>query len=168
MYGISRLAINLLMNLLFMCKGFFCCENSFLWFEGVLNEFVALMYLLPLLSLKIWLLYGLLLHQQWFFSPVPNSFNVCFADHYLLFDFPGQVELFFLHANAKRVMEKLIKKLNLRVWLLPIQTFFLPNFILIGLRSSSIAFYLMNIFVCSVDCCTFSRCPSLQWSWEIC
>ncbi|KAI8542020.1 hypothetical protein RHMOL_Rhmol08G0106700 [Rhododendron molle] len=36
-------------------------------------------------------------------------------DHYLLFDFPGQVELFFLHANAKNVIEKLIKKLNLRL-----------------------------------------------------
>lgn len=39
------------------------------------------------------------------------------ADHYLLFDFPGQVELFFLHENAKRVIMKLIKRLNLRVWL---------------------------------------------------
>lgn len=36
-------------------------------------------------------------------------------DHYLLFDFPGQVELFFLHANAKNVIEKLVKKLNLRL-----------------------------------------------------
>ncbi|CAI0464554.1 unnamed protein product [Linum tenue] len=36
-------------------------------------------------------------------------------DHYLLFDFPGQVELFFLHANAKNVIMKLIKKLNLRL-----------------------------------------------------
>lgn len=36
-------------------------------------------------------------------------------DHYLLFDFPGQVELFFLHSNAKKVMMKLIKKLNLRL-----------------------------------------------------
>ncbi|XP_038715865.1 GPN-loop GTPase QQT1 isoform X2 [Tripterygium wilfordii] len=35
-------------------------------------------------------------------------------DHYLLFDFPGQVELFFLHSNAKNVIMKLIKKLNLR------------------------------------------------------
>lgn len=39
-----------------------------------------------------------------------------FADHYLLFDFPGQVELFFLHSSAKNVIMKLIKKLNLRVW----------------------------------------------------
>lgn len=45
---------------------------------------------------------------------LPNSGN-SFADHYLLFDFPGQVELFFLHANAKTVIMKLIKKLNLRV-----------------------------------------------------
>ena len=37
------------------------------------------------------------------------------ADHYLLFDFPGQVELFFLHSNAKGVIMKLINKLNLRV-----------------------------------------------------
>ncbi|KAM7516987.1 hypothetical protein LguiA_006570 [Lonicera macranthoides] len=36
-------------------------------------------------------------------------------DHYFLFDFPGQVELFFLHANAKRVIMKLIKKLDLRL-----------------------------------------------------
>ncbi|GER52541.1 GPN-loop GTPase [Striga asiatica] len=36
-------------------------------------------------------------------------------DHYLLFDFPGQVELFFLHENAKGVIMKLIKKLNLRL-----------------------------------------------------
>lgn len=37
------------------------------------------------------------------------------SDHYLLFDFPGQVELFFLHSNAKNVITKLIKKLNLQV-----------------------------------------------------
>ncbi|KAH9750748.1 GPN-loop GTPase 2 [Citrus sinensis] len=36
-------------------------------------------------------------------------------DHYLLFDFPGQVELFFLHSNAKNVIMRLIKKLNLRL-----------------------------------------------------
>lgn len=36
-------------------------------------------------------------------------------DHYLLFDFPGQVELFFLHSNAKKVIMKLIKKLDLRL-----------------------------------------------------
>ncbi|KAK9217410.1 hypothetical protein WN943_006037 [Citrus x changshan-huyou] len=36
-------------------------------------------------------------------------------DHYLLFDFPGQVELFFLHSNAKTVIMRLIKKLNLRL-----------------------------------------------------
>ncbi|XP_073153945.1 GPN-loop GTPase QQT1 [Henckelia pumila] len=36
-------------------------------------------------------------------------------DHYLLFDFPGQVELFFLHENAKRVIMKLVKNLNLRL-----------------------------------------------------
>ncbi|GAY67713.1 hypothetical protein CUMW_258780, partial [Citrus unshiu] len=30
-------------------------------------------------------------------------------DHYLLFDFPGQVELFFLHSNAKNVIMRLIK-----------------------------------------------------------
>ncbi|KAL3617859.1 GPN-loop GTPase qqt1 [Castilleja foliolosa] len=36
-------------------------------------------------------------------------------DHYILFDFPGQVELFFLHENAKRVIMKLIKNLNLRL-----------------------------------------------------
>ncbi|XP_038899612.1 GPN-loop GTPase QQT1 [Benincasa hispida] len=36
-------------------------------------------------------------------------------DHYLLFDFPGQVELFSLHSNAKNVIKKLIKNLNLRL-----------------------------------------------------
>ncbi|CAN6442106.1 unnamed protein product [Victoria cruziana] len=36
-------------------------------------------------------------------------------DHYLLFDFPGQVELFFLHQNAKRIINKLIKKMDLRL-----------------------------------------------------
>ena len=41
--------------------------------------------------------------------------GIKFADHYLLFDFPGQVELFFLNSNAKTVIMKLIKKLNLRV-----------------------------------------------------
>lgn len=36
-------------------------------------------------------------------------------DHYFLFDFPGQVELFSLHSNAKSVIMKLIKNLNLRL-----------------------------------------------------
>ncbi|EES06957.1 GPN-loop GTPase 2 [Sorghum bicolor] len=36
-------------------------------------------------------------------------------DHYLLFDFPGQVELFFLHSNARSVVNKLIKKMDLRL-----------------------------------------------------
>lgn len=36
-------------------------------------------------------------------------------DHYLLFDFPGQVELFFLHSNAKNVIWKIIKELDLRL-----------------------------------------------------
>ncbi|XP_071730925.1 GPN-loop GTPase QQT1-like [Rutidosis leptorrhynchoides] len=36
-------------------------------------------------------------------------------DHYFLFDFPGQVELFFLHSNAKKVIMKLIKNLELRL-----------------------------------------------------
>lgn len=36
-------------------------------------------------------------------------------DHYLLFDFPGQVELFFLHSNAKNVLFKLIRKMDLRL-----------------------------------------------------
>ncbi|PQQ10983.1 GPN-loop GTPase 2 [Prunus yedoensis var. nudiflora] len=36
-------------------------------------------------------------------------------DHYFLFDFPGQVELFFLHSSAKIVIMKLVKKLNLRL-----------------------------------------------------
>ncbi|KXG20283.1 hypothetical protein SORBI_3010G180500 [Sorghum bicolor] len=36
-------------------------------------------------------------------------------DHYLLFVFPGQVELFFLHSNARSVINKLIKKMDLRL-----------------------------------------------------
>ncbi|WMV27314.1 hypothetical protein MTR67_020699 [Solanum verrucosum] len=36
-------------------------------------------------------------------------------EHYLLFDFPGQVELFFLHDNAKNMIMELIKKLDLRL-----------------------------------------------------
>ncbi|KAG0481016.1 hypothetical protein HPP92_011874 [Vanilla planifolia] len=36
-------------------------------------------------------------------------------DQYLLFDFPGQVELFFLHSNAKNTIWKAIKKLDLRL-----------------------------------------------------
>lgn len=52
----------------------------------------------------------------WLVSMFANN-GSSFADHYLLFDFPGQVELFFLHSNAKNVIMKLVKKLNLRVWL---------------------------------------------------
>nr|XP_009777327.1 PREDICTED: GPN-loop GTPase 2 isoform X2 [Nicotiana sylvestris] len=37
------------------------------------------------------------------------------TEHYLLFDFPGQVELFFLNENAKKMIMKLIKKLDLRL-----------------------------------------------------
>ncbi|CAL5372742.1 unnamed protein product [Camellia sinensis] len=37
------------------------------------------------------------------------------VNHYLLFDFPGQVELFFLHSNAKKVIDTLIKNLDLRL-----------------------------------------------------
>lgn len=40
------------------------------------------------------------------------------ADHYFLFDFPGQVELFFLHSNTKNVITELVKKLDLRVYYL--------------------------------------------------
>jgi len=36
-------------------------------------------------------------------------------DHYILFDFPGQVELFFIHDSTKNVLTKLIKSLNLRL-----------------------------------------------------
>lgn len=38
------------------------------------------------------------------------------ADHYLLFDFPGQVELFTLHSNAKNVILEMVNKWNFRVW----------------------------------------------------
>uniref|UniRef100_A0A1J3EFV5 GPN-loop GTPase 2 n=1 Tax=Noccaea caerulescens TaxID=107243 RepID=A0A1J3EFV5_NOCCA len=36
-------------------------------------------------------------------------------DHYILFDFPGQVELFFVHDSTKKFLMKLIKSLNLRL-----------------------------------------------------
>ncbi|KAH0883408.1 hypothetical protein HID58_059504 [Brassica napus] len=36
-------------------------------------------------------------------------------DHYFLFDFPGQVELFFNHDSTKNVLTKLTKSLNLRL-----------------------------------------------------
>ncbi|KAH0925688.1 hypothetical protein HID58_017944 [Brassica napus] len=36
-------------------------------------------------------------------------------DHYFLFDFPGQVELFFNHDSTKKVLTKLTKSLNLRL-----------------------------------------------------
>ncbi|KAK6939725.1 GPN-loop GTPase [Dillenia turbinata] len=45
----------------------------------------------------------------------PNWSRLLKANHYLLFDFPGQVELFFLHSNAKKVIMKLIKKFDLRL-----------------------------------------------------
>lgn len=38
------------------------------------------------------------------------------ADHYLLFDFPGQVELFTLHSNAKNVILEMVNKWNFQVW----------------------------------------------------
>ncbi|KAK9213981.1 hypothetical protein WN944_005967 [Citrus x changshan-huyou] len=44
-----------------------------------------------------------------------SKLELLLKDHYLLFDFPGQVELFFLHSNAKTVIMRLIKKLNLRI-----------------------------------------------------
>ncbi|KAK9129053.1 hypothetical protein Syun_017850 [Stephania yunnanensis] len=36
-------------------------------------------------------------------------------DHYLLFDFPGQVELFSVHTNVRNIINKLMKKLDLRL-----------------------------------------------------
>ncbi|CAM8945732.1 unnamed protein product [Rhodiola kirilowii] len=44
-----------------------------------------------------------------------NKLKPLLKDYYILFDFPGQVELFFLHSSAKSVIMKLIKKLNLRL-----------------------------------------------------
>ncbi|KAK9217416.1 hypothetical protein WN943_006043 [Citrus x changshan-huyou] len=42
-----------------------------------------------------------------------SKLELLLKDRYLLFDFPGQFELFFLHSNAKTVIMRLIKKLNL-------------------------------------------------------
>jgi GTPase SAR1 family protein len=36
-------------------------------------------------------------------------------DHYLLFDFPGQVELFTLHNNAKNVILEMVNKWDFRL-----------------------------------------------------
>ncbi|KFK31225.1 hypothetical protein AALP_AA6G084600 [Arabis alpina] len=36
-------------------------------------------------------------------------------DHYILFDFPGQVELFFNHESTKTILTKLTKSFNLRL-----------------------------------------------------
>ncbi|CAO2830641.1 unnamed protein product [Amaranthus hypochondriacus] len=44
-----------------------------------------------------------------------SKLKLLLKDHYLLFDFPGQVELFFLHSNAKKFIMELIKKLDLRL-----------------------------------------------------
>ncbi|KAM0916942.1 hypothetical protein ACQ4PT_009933 [Festuca glaucescens] len=49
------------------------------------------------------------------FSSTILQLFVVTADHYLLFDFPGQLELFSLHTNARNIINKLIKKLNLRL-----------------------------------------------------
>ncbi|KAG6551657.1 hypothetical protein Mapa_006743 [Marchantia paleacea] len=38
-----------------------------------------------------------------------------YADHYLLFDFPGQVELFTLHNNAKNVITEMVRKWDYRL-----------------------------------------------------
>lgn len=40
---------------------------------------------------------------------------IALADHYLLFDFPGQVELFTLHSNAKNVILEMANKWDFRV-----------------------------------------------------
>lgn len=36
-------------------------------------------------------------------------------DHYILFDFPGQVELFTLHSNARKVIQQLTRKWDYRL-----------------------------------------------------
>ncbi|KAL9280242.1 GPN-loop GTPase QQT1 [Arabidopsis thaliana] len=50
-------------------------------------------------------------------------------DHYILFDFPGQVELFFIHDSTKNVLTKLIKSLNLR------ESTYLMNFFVLQLTA---------------------------------
>ncbi|KAL0338844.1 UNVERIFIED_CONTAM: GPN-loop GTPase QQT1 [Sesamum angustifolium] len=46
---------------------------------------------------------------------IHKSNQTVFLQIIIFFDFPGQVELFFLHQNAKRVIMKLMKNLNLRL-----------------------------------------------------
>ncbi|XP_047267081.1 GPN-loop GTPase QQT1 isoform X2 [Capsicum annuum] len=53
-------------------------------------------------------------HELGVYRKQPLYF-ICGSEHYLLFDFPGQVELFFLHENAKNMIMELIKKLDLRL-----------------------------------------------------
>lgn len=48
-----------------------------------------------------------------YFSGVKSGST--FADHYLLFDLPGQVELFTLHAHVKNVIDTMVSKWNFRV-----------------------------------------------------
>ncbi|KAG6508061.1 hypothetical protein ZIOFF_033418 [Zingiber officinale] len=49
------------------------------------------------------------------FSSIRLNCLSLIADHYFLFDFPGQVELFSLHSNAKNVITKLVHTLDLRL-----------------------------------------------------
>ncbi|KAG6504626.1 hypothetical protein ZIOFF_036961 [Zingiber officinale] len=49
------------------------------------------------------------------FSSIRLNYLFLIADHYFLFDFPGQVELFSLHSNAKNVITKLVHTLDLRL-----------------------------------------------------
>ncbi|KAJ8458354.1 hypothetical protein OPV22_031280 [Ensete ventricosum] len=49
------------------------------------------------------------------FDWLESKLKPLLEDHYLLFDFPGQVELFFLHSNAKNMITRLVKKLDLRL-----------------------------------------------------
>ncbi|KAH9684959.1 GPN-loop GTPase 2 [Citrus sinensis] len=69
-------------------------------------------------------------------------------DHYLLFDFPGQVELFFLHSNAKTVIMRLIKKLNLRLMCIFAVT---PGSMLVLCFSHCLRCYIWN-FPMSMSC----------------
>ena len=73
------------------------------------------------------------------------------ADHYLLFDFPGQVELFFLHSNARSVVNKLIKKMDLRVCVCSWSCLDHLN----ANELDGLMFFLYS----AADCCASYRCP---------
>ncbi|KAG7024306.1 GPN-loop GTPase 2 [Cucurbita argyrosperma subsp. argyrosperma] len=86
-------------------------EKNIDWLQGRLAPLLRVIRLFPSAGLQ----YSSVSWLRIFRIPLHLMILSNFADHYLLFDFPGQVELFSLHSNAKNVIMKLIKNLNLRL-----------------------------------------------------